>query len=94
VAFAEWGPGDHSFYIMGRPGTYAGGVGAPAMKAVRARVLNATKAAGVKFLNACSDKAGPDNVIDQIKDGTMICTGGDTPAADIGRAFTKRTDPW
>jgi 4-hydroxy-2-oxoheptanedioate aldolase len=24
----------------------------------------------------------------------MICTGGDTPAADKGRAFTKRTDPW
>jgi hypothetical protein len=53
-------------------------------------VLNATKAAGVKFLNACSEN----NVIDQIKDGTMICTGGDTPAADKGRAFTKRTDPW
>ena len=26
--------------------------------------------------------------------GAMICTGGDTPAADKGRAFTKRTDPW
>jgi hypothetical protein len=24
----------------------------------------------------------------------MICTGGDSPAADKGRAFTKRTDPW
>jgi hypothetical protein len=24
----------------------------------------------------------------------MICTGGDTPAADKGRAFTRRTDPW
>jgi hypothetical protein len=24
----------------------------------------------------------------------MICTGGDTAAADRGRAFTKRTDPW
>jgi 4-hydroxy-2-oxoheptanedioate aldolase len=33
-------------------------------------------------------------VIDQIKDGTMICTGGDSPAADKGRAYTKRTDPW
>ena len=28
------------------------------------------------------------------QDGTMICTGGDSPAADKGRAFTKRTDPW
>jgi hypothetical protein len=24
----------------------------------------------------------------------MICTGGDSPAADKGRAFSKRTDPW
>ena len=60
------------------------------MAAVRRRVLNATKAAGVKFLNACNEK----NVIEQIKDGTMICTGGDSPAADVGRAFSKRTDPF
>jgi hypothetical protein len=76
---------------MGRPGTYqGGGESAPEMAAVRRRVLNATKAAGVKFLNACNEK----NVIEQIKDGTMICTGGDSPAADVGRAFTKRTDPF
>ena len=91
IAFAEWGPGDHGFYIMGRPGTYkGGGETAPEMAAVRRRVLNATKAAGVKFLNACNEK----NVIEQIKDGTMICTGGDSPAADIGRKFTNRTDPF
>ncbi len=59
------------------------------MQQVRARVLAATKAAGVKFLNACSEN----NVIDQLKQGVMICTGGDTPAADKGRAYTKRTDP-
>jgi 4-hydroxy-2-oxoheptanedioate aldolase len=91
IAFAEWGPGDHGFYLLGRPGTYQGGGEAhPAMAAVRRRVLDATKAAGIKFLNACTEA----NVIDQIKDGTMICTGGDTPAADKGRAFTKRAGPW
>jgi 4-hydroxy-2-oxoheptanedioate aldolase len=91
IAFAEWGPGDHGFYIMGRPGTYkGGGEAAPQMAAVRRRVLNATKAAGVRFLNSCTES----NVIDQLKDGVMICTGGDTPAADKGRAFSKRTDPW
>jgi len=93
ISFAEWGPGDHGFFIMGRPGTYPanqGGENSPTMKQVRARVLAATKAAGVKFLNACS----VDNVEDQIRDGVMICTGGDSPAADKGRAFTKRTDPW
>jgi 4-hydroxy-2-oxoheptanedioate aldolase len=91
IAFAEWGPGDHGFYIMGRPGTYQGGGDAsPQMAAVRRRVLDATKAAGIKFLNSCNEN----NVIDQLKDGVMICTGGDSPAADKGRAFTKRTDPW
>ena len=91
IAFAEWGPGDHGFYLLGRPGTYqGGGETAPQMAAVRRRVLEATKAAGVKFLNACNEQ----NVIDQLKDGVMICTGGDSPAADKGRAYTKRTDPW
>jgi len=89
IAFAEWGPGDHGFYLVGNPAT-AGGRGdmAPNMVAVRKRILDATKAAGIKFLNACNEA----NVIDQIKDGVMICTGGDSPAADKGRAFTKRTD--
>jgi len=91
IAFAEWGPGDHGFYLMGRPGTYKGPAETtPQMQAVRRRVLNATKAAGIKFLNACNENT----VIDQLKEGVMICTGGDTPAADKGRAFTKRTDPW
>ena len=90
IAFAEWGPGDHGFYLLGRPGTYqGGGETAPQMAAVRRRVLEATKAAGVKFLNGCDEQ----NVIDQLKDGVMICTGGDSPAADKGRAYTKRTDP-
>jgi len=91
IAFAEWGPGDHGFFIMGRPGTYqGGGETAENMAAVRRRVLNATKAAGVKFLNACNEKT----VIDQLKEGVMICTGGDSPAADIGRKFSNRTDPF
>jgi len=91
LAFAEWGPGDHGFYILGRPGTYqGGGEDSEQMAAVRRRVLNATKAAGIKFLNACNEKT----VINQLKDGVMICTGGDSPAADIGRKFTNRTDPW
>ncbi len=90
IAFAEWGPGDHGFYLVGNPAT-AGGRGdmQPNMVAVRRRVLDATKAANIKFLNACNEA----NVIDQLKDGVMICTGGDSPAADKGRAFTKRTDP-
>jgi 4-hydroxy-2-oxoheptanedioate aldolase len=91
IAFAEWGPGDHGFYLMGAPVAGRGGAEYPAnMLAVRRRVLDATKAAGIRFLNACNER----NVIDQLKDGVMICTGGDSPAADKGRAFTKRTDPF
>ncbi len=86
LAFAEWGPGDHGFYLVGGPGS--GGASQPNMVAVRKRVLDATKAVGLKFLNACNE----DNVIDQLKEGVMICTGGDSPAADKGRAFTKRSD--
>ena len=62
---------------------------------MRSRVLAATKAANIKFLNSCSDNPKSDSyVIDMIKDGTMICTGGDSPAADIGRKFSNRTDPF
>lgn len=95
ISFAEWGPGDHGFFILGRPGSYKPGTGAEAMRAVRSRVLAATKAANIKFLNSCSDNPKSDSyVIDMIKDGTMICTGGDSPAADIGRKFSNRTDPF
>ena len=93
LAFAEWGPGDHGFFLVGAPKPRAPGSaseGYPAsMLAVRARVLAATKANGLRFLNSCNER----DVIEQIKDGVMICTGGDSPAADKGRAYTKRTDP-
>ena len=89
ISFAEWGPGDNGFYVLGAPGSGDSDTH-PGMQSIRTRVLNATKAAGVKFLNAC----GVNNVEQQIRDGTMICTGGDSPAADKGRAFSKRTDPW
>ena len=94
IAFAEWGPGDHGFYLVGNPATAGGrGDAAANMTAVRKRILDATKAANIKFLNACSDDPKSSNyVINQLKDGVMICTGGDSPAADLGRAFTKRAD--
>ena len=60
------------------------------MKKMRARVFKAVKAANLFFLNSCNEN----NVIDMIKEGVMICTSGDTPAADKGREFTKRQGPW
>jgi 4-hydroxy-2-oxoheptanedioate aldolase len=100
IAFAEWGPGDMGFWLLGRPGGgggggrggAAGGRGggagnieqAPVMQQARARVLKATKDAKIFFLNSCSD-----NTVEQmIKDGVMICTGG----YNVGRKITK--NPW
>ena len=62
----------------------------PAMKKMRERIFAEVKAANLFFLNSCNEN----NVIDMLKEGVMICTGGETPAADKGRAFTKRTGPW
>jgi 4-hydroxy-2-oxoheptanedioate aldolase len=102
IAFAEWGPGDQAFYLLGMPTAPGGDEGGvrgrggqsramqPAMQQARARVFKATKEAKIAFLNACNE----DNVIDMIKEGVMICTGGDTPAAEKGRQFTKRQGPW
>jgi len=91
IAFAEWGPGDQSFHLIGLP-TGPGGIREehPAMKKVRARVFNATKASKILFLNACNEN----NVIDMLKEGVMICTGGDSPAAEKGRQFSKRAGTW
>lgn len=91
LTFAEWGPSDQAFYLIGRPTGQGGDIARhPAMAATRARVLSATKAAQIRFLNSCNEA----DVVDQLKDGVMICTGGDTPAADKGRAYTRRPQPW
>jgi 4-hydroxy-2-oxoheptanedioate aldolase len=87
VAFAEWGPGDMAFSLGVKSG--ANSVNDPLMKAARSRVLAATKANKIFFLNSMN----ADNVVDMIKEGVMI--GPASPqAAEIGRKFTKRTLPW
>ena len=92
IGFAEWGPGDQSFFLVGPPSLNSRGVREdhPAMKKVRERVFKASKAANLFFLNSCNEQ----NVIDMIKEGVMICTGGDTPAAEKGRQFSKRQGTW
>jgi 4-hydroxy-2-oxoheptanedioate aldolase len=94
IGFAEWGPGDQSFFLIGAPtGSGRGGgdrENHPAMQKIRARIFKAVKDANLFFLNSCNEN----NVIDMIKEGVMICTGGETPAADKGRQYTKRQEPW
>jgi 4-hydroxy-2-oxoheptanedioate aldolase len=86
IAFAEWGPGDMGFWLVGLPKGGDGGGFPPVMLQARARVLKATKDAKIFFLNACNDK----DVEQMIKEGVMICTGG----YDVGRKFSKRQMPW
>ena len=60
------------------------------MVAARSRVLAATKAANIAFLNSCNEN----NVTAMIDEGVMICTGGTGPGATKGREHTKRPQPW
>jgi 4-hydroxy-2-oxoheptanedioate aldolase len=89
LAFAEWGPGDMGFWLVGVPQAPEGAGGTtypPVMLQARARVLQAARDAKIFFLNSCNER----NVTDMIKEGVMICTGGH----EAGRAFTKRQMPW
>jgi 4-hydroxy-2-oxoheptanedioate aldolase len=87
IAFAEWGPGDMAFSLGVKSG--AGSVNDPLMKAARARVFAATKAAKIFFLNSMN----ADNIIDMIKEGVMVGPASQQ-ATEIGRKYTKRTMPW
>jgi len=87
IAFAEWGPGDMAFSLGVKSG--AGAVNAPQMQAARSKVLAATKAQKIFFLNSVN----ADNVVDMIKEGVMIGAANEK-AAEVGRKFTKRTMPW
>jgi 4-hydroxy-2-oxoheptanedioate aldolase len=97
IGFAEWGPGDMGWSLVGlveRQGPATGGERRrqeypPVMMKARARVLAASKANKVFFLNAVSEA----DVEDQIKEGVMVCAGGPA-AAEKGRKFTKRPTPY
>jgi 4-hydroxy-2-oxoheptanedioate aldolase len=87
IAFAEWGPGDMGFsfgFTKREPGPYP-----QVMQDARTRVLNATRNAGLYFLDAVS----PDDVESKIEEGVRIGSSG-REAAEKGRQFTKRPLPW
>ncbi|MFN7921809.1 MAG: hypothetical protein U0Q16_17040 [Bryobacteraceae bacterium] len=92
IGFAEWGPGDQSFFLVGPPtgNTRGDRENHPAMQKMRTRIFTAVKAANLFFLNSCNET----NVVDMLKEGVMICTGGETAAADKGREYSKRQGPW
>ncbi|MCP5113382.1 MAG: hypothetical protein GY953_21320 [bacterium] len=88
IGFAEWGPGDmgYSFGLLdAHDPPYP-----PQMKAARTRVLAATKAAKIAFL----DGVNADNMEERLADGVMICAGGRPEIADKIRRLKKRQMPW
>jgi 4-hydroxy-2-oxoheptanedioate aldolase len=93
ICYAEWGVNDMSLsmgYTSTPPRPFP-----PEIEAVRSRIVNACKAAGLLF----QEGAGPNRVKEQIDAGTMILStdGGSekgSETAEIGRGYTGRTMPW
>jgi 4-hydroxy-2-oxoheptanedioate aldolase len=67
----------------------------PNMVDVRQKVLDLCKKNKVMFLNAAETEEGHNNVIQQIKDGTMVVSAGreGEKVAQMGREYTKRKMP-
>ena len=83
VGFAEWGPGDMamSFDASGN---------AQVLVDARRRVLEATKSAGIAFLNTMSAR----DFQAMIDEGVRIGANPGAEVADLGRRYTGRTMPW
>ncbi len=100
ISMAEWGPGDHSYWLYGlsimpedRAMPFDQVMERPEMRKVRQAVLDNCKKNKVMFLNAGSaDPNSPAYVITQIKDGAMVLEAPES-AAIIGREYTKRKMP-
>jgi 4-hydroxy-2-oxoheptanedioate aldolase len=88
ITFAEWGPGDMAL-SLGMPQATSQDPLPAALQQARAKVLAACKAHKKFFLNTVR----PKDVVSMIQEGVMIGAGGQE-AAEIGRKYTKRPQPW
>jgi len=104
IAMAEWGPGDHSYWldglsVMGDDGPAITDITPlatrPEMIAVGEKVRALCKKNNVKFLHISpnTDPANPFFVNTEIKQGVMVFESNDEPSAIIGREFSKRKMP-
>ena len=85
VGFAEWGPGDMRMsFDVGRGGM------PQVLVDARARVLAATRRAGIAFLN----QVNAENIEAMIEEGVRIGANPGAEVADQGRRYTKRQMPW
>lgn len=99
VCWAEWGPGDHGYWVSGLDimqddgSKKPGWMRTPEMRKIQDTVRELCAKNNVHFLNlGTSDPSDPDYVITQIKAGTMIMESPEE-AAIIGREYTKRKMP-
>ncbi len=100
ISMAEWGPGDHSFWLYGleimpedRAIPFDETLVRPEMLKAHANVRELCKKNHVMFLNGGSpDPNSPAYVITAIKEGSMVLEGPEA-AAIIGREYTKRKMP-
>jgi 4-hydroxy-2-oxoheptanedioate aldolase len=98
VAFAEYGPGDHSYWLYGLAGMQPGARPAPPspdvaeprpeMAKVRQAVLDSCKRHNVRFLQG----SNASNILAMIGQGAMVHEAPES-AAIVGREFTKRKMP-
>lgn len=88
IAFAEWGPGDMALSLGVPQAVSQDPLPAP-MREARAKVLAACKRHQKFFLNTVR----PKDVVSMIQEGVMIGAGGQE-AAEIGRKYSKRPEPW
>ncbi|RAK60392.1 hypothetical protein DJ021_11535 [Phenylobacterium hankyongense] len=99
ISMAEWGPGDHNYWLgdlasIPEDGPMAENYEARAdMAGVRQNVLDLCKKNSLRFLNAGStDPNRADYIIKQIQDGAMVIESREDSAI-MGREFTKRRMP-
>jgi len=84
VGFAEWGPSDMRLSFD------APFDSDPRLTQARARVLAATRKAGIAFLN----QVNAETIVPMLDEGVRIGSGAGAEVAAIGRRYTRRTMPW
>jgi 2-keto-3-deoxy-L-rhamnonate aldolase RhmA len=88
IAFAEYGASDAGLSYVGLQPPGSGQ--APEVTAHRARVLAATKAARIFFMDGGVNTS---NIQEKLRDGAII-SRVDQETADAARKLTKRQMPW
>jgi 4-hydroxy-2-oxoheptanedioate aldolase len=102
IAFAEWGPGDHSYWIDGldimgedAPTDITSLATRPEMVKVGENVRQLCKKSNVRFLHISpnTDPSNPFFVNKEIDEGVMVFESDDEPTAIMGREHSKRRMP-